>query len=111
MTGADHPDQVVTLYMTTPDEEEAQAIVRALLAQRLIACANILPGGRSVFHWDGEVSDVPECYVLLKTCRDHVPALLKRIPQLHSYDTPCIGVWPWSGGFVPFMDWVRAETQ
>ena len=108
---ADNPDEVVTLYMTVSDEAEAHSIASTLLTERLIACANILPGGRSVFRWEGKISDGPECYVLFKTCKDRVAQLMERINELHSYDTPCIGVWPWTDGSTPFMDWVRAETR
>ena len=103
--------QVVTLYMTTSDEAEAHAIASRLLEEHLIACANILPGGRSVYRWQGKIADGPECYTLLKTCADRVPQAMARIGEMHSYDTPCIGVWPWTDGSGPFMAWVREETR
>jgi len=39
----------VTLYATTETQEEALAIARRLVEERLVACANILPRGRSVY--------------------------------------------------------------
>jgi len=103
--------QVVTVYTTTESEEEALRLARALVDERLAACVNILPRGRSVFRWEGEVADEPETYLLIKTAGTCLAALKARIVALHSYDVPCIGVWPWQDGHGPFIDWVAEEVS
>lgn len=51
---------VRTVYVTAADEEQATDLARALLTRGLIACANLLPGVRSLYLWQGEVQDEPE---------------------------------------------------
>lgn len=101
---------IVTLYTTVSDIEEAKRIASALLEERLVACANIIPGGRSLYVWEGEVADDPELFVLFKTRRPLAAAAKARIAELHSYDVPCIAIWPWADGHAPYMQWVESET-
>ncbi len=103
--------RVVTVYTTTVSEEEALRLARALVDERLAACVNILPRGRSVFRWEGAVADETETYLLIKSTGNCLAALKKRIVALHSYDVPCIGVWPWMDGHAPFIDWVADEVS
>ncbi|MEQ8344605.1 MAG: divalent-cation tolerance protein CutA [Sneathiellaceae bacterium] len=100
----------VLLYVTTDSVAEAEAIGRALVEARLAACANILPGMRSVFRWEGEVQTGAECVLILKT----QPALAARataaVVAAHSYDCPCVLQLPVQGGNPAFLDWIAAET-
>jgi len=103
--------RVVTVYTTTETEDEALRLARALVDENLAACVNILPRGRSVFRWEGKVDDAAETYLLIKSTEPRVAALKARIVELHSYDVPCIGVWPWMDGHAPFIDWVAEEVS
>jgi periplasmic divalent cation tolerance protein len=68
MTDATQSGGDVRLVITTcPDEATGEAIVRALVKERLAACGNIVTGVRSIFWWQGEVDTEVECLVLLKT--------------------------------------------
>lgn len=102
--------RIVTVYTTTDTDDDALRLARALVDENLAACVNILPRGRSVFRWEGKVADEAETYLLIKSTEARVPALKARLAELHSYDVPCIGVWPWIDGHGPFMDWVAAEV-
>ena len=101
---------IVTLYMTAANEEEAVAIAQRLLDERLIACANILPGVRSLYRWQGQVQDEGEVAVLMKTRADLATVATARIAVLHSYDVPCVAAWPAAHAHLPYIDWVRAQT-
>lgn len=101
----------VTLYATTETQEEALAIARRLVEERLVACANILPRGRSVYRWEGAVVDEGETYMLLKTRADLADRAVARLSELHSYEVPCVAVWPWSGGEKAYCDWVADEIR
>jgi len=101
---------IVTLYTTAETEAKALAIARTLVEERLAACANMLPAGRSVYRWEDEIVDEPEIYMLLKTRADLAERAIARIRELHSYDVPCVGVWPWAGGETAYRAWVAEET-
>lgn len=102
---------VMTLYMTAADQDEAARIVSALLEEKLIACGNILPGVRSLYRWQGAVEDDAEVAVIMKTRAARAEAAIARIVALHSYDTPCVTAWPVAAGNAAYLDWVEGETQ
>lgn len=103
--------ETVTVYATTETETEALAIARKLVEERLVACANILPRGRSVYRWEGAVVEEGESYMLLKTTAARAEAAVARLKELHSFEVPCIAVWPWAGGLADYADWVAEETR
>jgi periplasmic divalent cation tolerance protein len=78
-----------------PFESEAQAAETAgqLLDEGLVACANLLPGVRSFYVWNGERGEARECGALFKTDAGLLDRAVARLSQLHPYDTPAISGW------------------
>ncbi len=98
------------VYITAADAEEATKIARALVEERLAACANILNPMRSVFRWEGEIQEGSETVLIVKTTADRVAALTDRVMILHSYDCPCVAAIPIDAGNSAFLEWIAAET-
>jgi periplasmic divalent cation tolerance protein len=103
-------DTPMLVYVTVQDAAEAAAIGRALVTERLAACANILGPARSFYRWQGEVCDESEHILMAKTTRSGVDALTARVVALHSASLPCVVALPITGGHGPFLDWIAAET-
>ena len=82
-------DGLVLLYVPCGSEDEALRIGRALIEQKLIACANIYPS-RSLYRWKGEIADEREHLLLCKTAQSRAEAARHAIGQMHSYDLPCV---------------------
>lgn len=101
----------ILVYVTVPTPADAAQIAETVVADRLAACANILPQMTSVCHWEGKIQSSPEVAVILKTRQELFPALEARIRELHSYQVPCIVALPVSAGHGPFLDWIQAETK
>jgi periplasmic divalent cation tolerance protein len=99
------------IYITTSSTEEALRIGRDVVALRLAACANVLPGVTSVFRWQGEVQEDGETALILKTRSELVEPLTKRVKELHSYDCPCLVALPIAGGNPDFLQWIAEETR
>lgn len=99
------------IYITCSSVDEATALARDLVGERLAACANILPAVTSVFHWDGAVQEEPETVLILKTREDLVDALTERVRARHSYDCPCVVALAIDGGNPGFLDWIAEETR
>lgn len=99
------------IYVTAGSREEALGIGRALVESRLAACANVLAGTRSVYWWEGKVSEDDEVSLLLKTRDDLVGRLVDKVKEIHSYDCPCVVAVPITGGNRAFLDWIDAETS
>jgi len=98
------------VYVTAPSLAEAEALARLAVEQRLAACANILPGMRSLYWWQGKLEQADEVVLLLKTTEALADELTRAIAQAHSYDCPCVVVLPIECGHPAFLDWIAAET-
>ncbi|WP_394692581.1 divalent-cation tolerance protein CutA [Hyphobacterium sp.] len=101
---------VSLIYTTWPDEKSARQAAAKLLEARMIACANLLPGGTSFFQWDGKMQEEAEWVMILKTAR--AAACAEAVKALHPYEEPAILEWlveP-DGSSAGFLDWVRSET-
>ena len=100
----------VFLYATAPDAETATALARRLVEDRLIACGNVLPGLRSVYRWEGAVTEEAEAALLCKTTADRADAALARLAELHPYDVPAVTRFDAADAWPPFAAWVAAEV-
>ena len=101
----------VAVLITAPDEENAARIGRALVEERLAACANIVKGIRSIYRWKEEIFDEPECLLLIKTVADNFTLLEKRVRELHPYEVPEIIAVKISEGSKPYLDWIEENTR
>ena len=101
----------VRVVLVTAPEGEAVGLARALVAERLAACVNVVPGVRSVYRWEGEVQDDAEVLLVIKTVEARLEALVARVNAIHSYDLPEVLALPAAGGSVPYLDWVAGEVR
>ncbi len=101
---------VFIVFVTVGSEEEAAGIGRTVVEEKLAACANLVPGLRSIYAWKGEIHDEREILVVMKTKAALFTALQERIKELHSYEVPEIIGFPIAQGFQPYLDWVRENT-
>ena len=94
------------VFSTFASEADAARVARVLIEERLIACANLLPGARSLYRWEGKVEDKQETVVLMKTRKQDWVALMSRLHDLHPYDTPeCIAI-RIAAGAPRYMAWL-----
>ena len=98
------------VLVTAPDAACAERIGRALVDERLAACANLLPGVRSIYRWEGAIEEADEVLLVLKTRAAQVDALAARVAALHPYDVPEVLALPVAGGSARYLSWVREET-
>ncbi len=98
------------LYVTASSHDEASRIAKALVAEKLAACANIIGPMQSVYRWQGKVEEAQEIVVIFKTRRRLAEAAIARVKALHSYDVPCALVYDVSAGLPAYLDWIDAET-
>ena len=94
-----------------PDAASARQAAATLLDEKLIACANILPGIESVFEWRGGVSSGTEVAVLFKTTSACLDALTTRLAECHPYDTPAIIGWHCDAAHPGTLKWLGGQCQ
>jgi periplasmic divalent cation tolerance protein len=104
-------DDVRVVLVTAPDTETAAAIARALVDERLIACANVIPGIRSIYRWEGRIADEAEVLLVLKTGASRCAAVAARVKALHPYALPEVVALPVVDGSEAYLDWVLAESR
>jgi len=98
------------LYVTAASRDEALTIGRALVTEKLAACANILGAVTSIYRWQGKLEEAAEVLLILKTRRELAAPALARIKALHSYDVPCAVAYDMSGGLPAYLAWIAQET-
>lgn len=104
-------DSTMLVYLTAPNRDEALALARTVVGERLAACANILGDITSVYWWDGRLNEDREVALILKTRADLVEVLTARLRELHSYTYPCVVALPIVSGNPAFLDWIAVETR
>ena len=99
------------VFVNCPSPEFATTLARSLVEERLAACGNILTGVRSIYHWEGALCEDQEATLLLKCRAEGFEALKARIVSLHPYTLPEILAIPVVAGHLPYLAWVRAESE
>jgi periplasmic divalent cation tolerance protein len=99
------------LFITVPNAETGETIAQVLVAERLAACVNRVPGLTSVYRWQGKIEKDPEELLILKTRCELVAAIHKRVKSLHPYTVPEIIALPIIDGSADYLAWVQKETE
>jgi len=81
---------MIHVTTTCPDLASAERLAQAALTERVTACANIVPGLRSLYVWHGEICNEPEVMVVFKTSEAARAALVAFLEAEHPYDVPVI---------------------
>jgi len=103
--------QALVVLVTTVDAVEAERLARVLLDRRLIACANVVPQVRSLFHWENRLECAEESLLIMKTTADALAPLTAEVKRLHSYDIPEVIALPVVGGSAEYLSWVAEEIH
>jgi len=104
--------ECVMVFVTCKSSAEARRIGRAVVASRLAACANVLPGKiESIYRWRGRVERARETLLLLKTTRRRWPKLRDAIRHAHSYEVPEIVALPIVAGLDAYLGWIGESVR
>lgn len=98
-------------FVACKDRKQAASIARALVAEKLAACVNLVPGVASVYRWKGRVEEAREVLLLIKSRRALSRRLVARVRALHSYEVPEVVTVPIASGNPAYLRWVRASTR
>jgi periplasmic divalent cation tolerance protein len=101
----------VIVLTTMPDDARADELARMLVQERLAACINVHGPMSSVYRWRETVEREPERQLVIKTSRQRVAALTKRLRELHPYELPELIILPIEGGSDQYLQWIAAQTD
>jgi periplasmic divalent cation tolerance protein len=96
--------QVVT---TTEHRDDAEAIARMLVEERLAACVQIVGPITSVYRWQGKIETAQEWQCLAKSRRDLFVRIQAAIKRLHPYQVPEIIAVPMLDGSAEYLAWLE----
>ena len=101
---------VCSVHVIFRDVAEALHIGRQIVEERLAACFNVFGPCTSIYWWEDAVEQADETPALFKTTTARADALIERVAELHSYDTPAIVVWPIDKLLAGYGDWVEENV-
>ncbi|XP_045152508.1 protein CutA homolog isoform X3 [Echinops telfairi] len=99
------------VFANCPNEQIARDIARALLDKKLAASVNILPKAASLYFWKGEIEEVTEILMLIKTKTAKVHLLSSYIRLLHPFEIPEVFSFPMDQGDGHFFKWLEEGVQ
>ena len=101
----------IVVFVTCGSEDEALKIARALVEEKLAACANMISPLRSIYRWEGKTWDEKEWLLIIKTQQSTFEDLAKRVKTLHSYSVPEIIALPIVEGSPAYLTWIEENTK
>lgn len=99
------------VYVTTPNEESAKKIAKALVDRKLAACVNILPHVLSIYEWEGNVNEDSELLLMIKTTTVNVDQLTKFVRENHPYSVAEVISVKIDNGNPSYLDWVTKSVR
>ena len=99
------------VLVTASDMKVARKLAKVALAEKLIACANLVPKVESLYWWKGKIESGSEVLMILKTQKSHLKALETLILARHPYETPEFLVLPVSGGNRKYLAWLSGALN
>lgn len=83
---------LVLIYTTFSNFEEAKTVSEELLNEKLIKCVNIFLKMNSLYLWEGKINNSCEVVAIMKSRSDQVDKAIEKIEAMHSYNQPAIPV-------------------
>ncbi|MGD0627693.1 MAG: divalent-cation tolerance protein CutA [Thermodesulfobacteriota bacterium] len=90
---------------------KARRVARSLVEERLAACANVIPGVRSFFFWEGRLCQEKEALILIKTMNSKAKKIMDRIKRIHNYDVPEIIFFRVDKAEKNYLKWVEKMVK
>ena len=101
----------IVVLVTAKDKKEAQKIATSLIKHKLAACVNIVDKVDSMFFWSAKLNQAKESLLLIKSKKEKLPQIIKRVKSLHSYEVPEIVAIPIIAGDRPYLRWIDAALR
>jgi periplasmic divalent cation tolerance protein len=103
--------EFIIIFVTAGSAAEAETIAKTLIEEQLAACVNILPPIRSIYRWEGKLTDDQEWLVLIKTRAERFSAVEARVKALHSYQIPEVIALPIVQGAAGYLRWLLESVS
>jgi periplasmic divalent cation tolerance protein len=102
-------EKYIQIYTTADTRQYAEAIASALVGQKLAGCVQIMGPITSTYRWEGKVESEEEWLCLIKTSKELLIDVEKKIKSIHPYDVPEIIAVPIIGGSSDYLSWLGEQ--
>ena len=102
---------VLVVFSTFPDPDKAAEVARTLVSEQLAACVNLVAPVRSIYRWQGDVSDEAETLAVIKTTTERFEAMRTRLVELHPYEVAEVIALPIEAGHAPYLAWITDSVR
>lgn len=99
------------ILSTTQNIDEAKAIAKTLIENKMAACINIVPKIISIYEWENSIQNDKEALMIIKTSDDMAEIAKNTILELHSYTLPEVIFLDVTDGNKDYIDWVLNQVQ
>lgn len=99
------------VFVTTPNISVARKLAAAVLSERLVACANLIPKVESHYWWKGQLESSSEVLILFKTTRKKLKELEHCVVKNHPYDTPEFIALGLDHGAEKYLSWIAGSLE
>ncbi len=96
--------------VTCKNARQGGLIAKALVAERLAACVNIVPKIASIYRWKGELRRDAECLLIIKSRSAHSKKIARRVKELHTDSVPEVIQMAIVSGNPDYLRWIRTST-
>jgi len=103
-------EPIITITTTVDNREVLEKMGRHLLAERLVACIQVVGPIKSLYRWKGDIEEADEWLGIMKSRKSLYAQVEAAIRSLHPYEVPEIVAVELTGVFPGYDSWVRDET-
>ncbi|MBP7074300.1 MAG: divalent-cation tolerance protein CutA [Rhabdochlamydiaceae bacterium] len=102
---------MIQIQWTCPTIDEARKVIRILLENKLVACANIISNVESHYRWEGALESSNEVKVYFKTQESRFDMVEQTIRKNCSYQVPEIIAFRAHNVSEAYKRWVEEEVK
>lgn len=105
------PSSYRVIFITASSGKEARRLAGRLLKEHLAACVNCIPKVESHYWWKGKIEHSSETLLVVKTTRQALPHIIRRVKELHSYSIPEIISCTITEGSAEYLKWLKDSVK
>lgn len=104
-------NKIIVVLSTCSGMDQGRQLARALVADGLAACVNLVPAVESVYRWEGQIQEDQETLMVIKTAEKRAGEVTDWLQAHHPYDVPEVVALPVVGGSDRYLGWVTEATD
>ncbi len=102
--------EIILIFTTLDSIRDAKSLSKLLINEKLCACVH-MEQIKSVFEWEGKLSEESEIRLTIKSISDNYDTIEAIILENHPYELPEILSIPTHNCYRPFAEWVADQSD